>query len=78
MASEAARADAAAAPLHVDVSDLRGRFYIPADEAKALLVKRGVDSTAALHAYLLSLVKPASALARPPISGFTVGCVEGG
>lgn len=49
-------------------SALKGRFRIPPEEASQLL-KAHPDT----HGFLMSLVQPASALARPPISKFHVG-----
>ena len=54
-------------------SDLQGMFVIPAADAQQLLASKHISNDAELHGYLLSLVEPASALARPPISKFHVG-----
>ncbi|GLC36867.1 hypothetical protein PLESTB_000184200 [Pleodorina starrii] len=54
-----------------DDSPLKGRFMIPAAEVRQLLDTSG-DT---LEEMLFSLIKPASKLARPPISGYHVGAV---
>jgi hypothetical protein len=52
---------------------LRGRFRIPADEVAQLRRERNIDSDDKLNDFLMSLVQPASQMARPPISNFRVG-----
>lgn len=46
---------------------LHGRFYIPPEEARALLGSQPAPQ------FLRSLIAPASMQARPPISNFKVG-----
>ncbi len=50
---------------------LKGRFVVPAEEASLGVDGRTLEQ---VQAHLFSLVEPASALARPPISNFSVGC----
>ncbi len=51
---------------------LRNRFVVPASEVEPHIKHLKADE---LHSFLMSLVEPASTLARPPISGFCVGYV---
>ena len=52
---------------------LRGRFVIPAEEVQRALS----SSSMRMEDLLMSLIQPASRLARPPVSGYHVGW-EGG
>jgi hypothetical protein len=52
---------------------LRGRFRIPADEVAQLRKEHNIDTDDKLNEFLMSLVQPASEMARPPISNFHVG-----
>ncbi|KAJ9508011.1 hypothetical protein QJQ45_021346, partial [Haematococcus lacustris] len=54
---------------------LKGRFVIPADDVRDILARGGYTTEKQLHAFLMSLVEPASELARPPISKYNVGAV---
>ncbi|KAL6757327.1 hypothetical protein V8C86DRAFT_2626724 [Haematococcus lacustris] len=54
---------------------LKGRFVIPADDVRNILARGGHTTEKQLHAFLMSLVEPASELARPPISKYNVGAV---
>jgi len=58
-----------------DLCPLKGRFYIPADEVKQLFAEKGISGQQKTYEFLMSLVQPASALARTPISKFNVGAV---
>lgn len=51
---------------------LSGRFRIPHAEVQAHLSQHGL----AIESFLVSLIRPASKLARPPVSGYYVGCVR--
>lgn len=51
---------------------LSGRFKIPHAEVQAHLSQHGL----AIESFLVSLIRPASKLARPPVSGYYVGCVR--
>lgn len=52
-----------------DPSPLRGRYSIPAKEVRKHLERIGQS----MDEFLLSLIQPASRLAKPPVSGFHVG-----
>lgn len=71
-ASDAASNVASIAENRAAENTLQGRFVIPAHEVANHLAA----SSMTMQQFLSSLIKPASQLARPPVSGYHVGCVS--
>ncbi len=51
---------------------VEGSFMIPAQEVQRLMSQQGLS----MEEFLMSLIQPASRLARSPISGYHVGWVQ--